>query len=251
MQYSAVSVVSAPDCCWHSLRPGRSMLRGMICLGQHWDRIDEQVGEKEGAAPSSLDPKALLKQLDEALAEIEVPKEVRKNVKTGVAVEGVMDAAAVVIPGVGLVTAIGKGVAKTEQEMKQWKRDVLLALYLTKTEALEEEIARLRSFMTHPKGFTLPCTLYNVLDQTPPEPEHILLLARSLKYMVYSEFQLLFSEHSYAMGLMRQLPLQQLLILSDHRSWPSSLKIGGGRGTVSLLAIGSRLSGIRTWRKRA
>jgi hypothetical protein len=119
-----------------------------------------------------------------------------------------------------LVSTILTWNKEINDDLREAKKEYLLATYFQKAEAQETTISSLTNFLTNPKGNTLFNRVLQILDDSPPNPELAKHLAQALHQMVNSDFSILFEQHKYALGQIEQLTPQALLILSDEENWP-------------------------------
>lgn len=112
-----------------------------------------------------------------------------------------------------------------EKDIREAKKNYLIAEYFHKTENNQHAVSQLKSFVTNGQGNTLFNKIIRIMDDSPPDFLLIEHLSAAMRHIVNSDFQSLFEEHKYALSLIDQLSPQGLAILSDDRSWPV-LKMG-------------------------
>lgn len=107
-----------------------------------------------------------------------------------------------------------------DAEIKEAKKQVLLAAYFDKCEENSDAVAKLKGLLMSAEGNTLFTKILRILDENPPDLELINCLSGALAYIAGSDFEALFEDHKYALGQIDQLTPQALIILSDSASWP-------------------------------
>lgn len=107
-----------------------------------------------------------------------------------------------------------------EKEIREAKKNYLIAEYFHKAESNDHAVSNLRAFVTSAQGNTLFNKIIRIMDDSPPDFLLIEHLSTAMKHIVDSDFQSLFEEHKYALSLIDQLSPQGLAILADDRNWP-------------------------------
>jgi hypothetical protein len=125
-------------------------------------------------------------------------------------------------------------------DLKEAKKEVLLAAYFQKSDENGEEIAKLKNVLVNPQGNTLFSKILRIVDDNPPDLELIEHLASALKYIADSDFERLFEQHRYALAQIEQLTPQALTILADSQRWP--LMSLGSRTTEGSKVVSDWLS---------
>ncbi|EKT3957115.1 hypothetical protein NTJ28_001088 [Flavobacterium psychrophilum] len=108
-----------------------------------------------------------------------------------------------------------------DNDLKEAKKEYLLAAYFDKTDETESSISMLKQLLTSPQGNTIFNKILRILDNTPPDVELTENLAKVLKHIVQSDFNGLFEDHKFALNQIEMLTPQALTILSDYKNWPS------------------------------
>lgn len=106
-------------------------------------------------------------------------------------------------------------------DIKEAKKEYLLASYFDKTDQTEDAIGKIKQFLTNPQGNTLFNKILSILDNTPPDIELTDHLATVLQHIVNSDFASLFEDHKFALNQIEMLTPQALTILSDYKRWPA------------------------------
>ncbi len=122
-----------------------------------------------------------------------------------------------------------------DEDLKEAKKQYLLAQYFEKNDQNEEALSQIKKFLSDAQGNTLFNKILRILDDTPPDIELADHLTRALQHMVKNNFHQLFDQHKYALSQIEQLTPQALSILSDHNSWPL-IKLG------SYTSMGGKIS---------
>ncbi len=120
-------------------------------------------------------------------------------------------------------------------DLKEAKKEYLLAQYFSKNDQNEEALSQIKAFLSDAQGNTLFNKILRILDDTPPDIELADHLTKALQHMVDNNFHKLFDQHKYALSQIEQLTPQALTILSDNKSWPL-IKLG------SYTAMGTKIS---------
>ncbi|WP_217557806.1 hypothetical protein [Vibrio metschnikovii] len=107
-----------------------------------------------------------------------------------------------------------------DEDIKEAKKEYLLAQYFEQNDRNEEALSQLKEFLSNPQGNTLFNKILRILDDTPPDVELADHLTKALKHIVDNNFYKMFDQHKYALSQIEQLTPQALTILSDYRSWP-------------------------------
>jgi len=122
-----------------------------------------------------------------------------------------------------------------DEDLKEAKKEYLLAQYFEKNDHNKEALSQIKSFLSDAQGNTLFNKILRILDDSPPDIELADHLSKALQHMVNNNFHKLFDQHKYALSQIEQLTPQALTILSDHGSWPL-IKLG------SYTSMGSKIS---------
>ena len=107
-----------------------------------------------------------------------------------------------------------------DKDIREAKKEFLLANYFERTEKNEVAISSLKNFLTNPQGNTIFNKILRIFDDSPPDLELAKHLSSALKYIVSSDFVSMFEKHKYALSQIEQLTPQALTILSDFKNWP-------------------------------
>lgn len=112
-----------------------------------------------------------------------------------------------------------------DEDLKEAKKEYLLAQYFEQNDQNEEALFQLKRFLISPQGNTLFNKILRILDDSPPDMELSDHLSSSLQHIVSNGFSQLFEQHKYALAQIEKLTPQALTILADNRSWPL-IKLG-------------------------
>ena len=107
-----------------------------------------------------------------------------------------------------------------DEDLREAKKEYLLAEYFERNETNSSAISELRGFLSSPQGNTLFNKILRILDDSPPDVELAKHLSSALQHIVKAEFYKLFEQHKYALSQIERLTPQALSILGDHRNWP-------------------------------
>ncbi|KAF5028224.1 hypothetical protein DSECCO2_661310 [anaerobic digester metagenome] len=107
-----------------------------------------------------------------------------------------------------------------DKDLREAKKEILLTCYFDKLEQIEEGLNSLKDLLTNPVGNTLFNKILRILDNAAPDLELTEHLAKTLKYIVETDFKSLFDDHKYALNQIEMLTPQALTILSDSKNWP-------------------------------
>lgn len=112
-----------------------------------------------------------------------------------------------------------------DEDLKEAKKEYLLAQYFDKNDKNEKALFELKEFLSSPQGNTLFNKILRILDDSPPDMELANHLSSALQHVVSNRFHQLFEQHKYALSQLEKLTPQALTILSDHHNWPL-IKLG-------------------------
>ena len=107
-----------------------------------------------------------------------------------------------------------------DEDLKEAKKEYLLAQYFEKNDQNELALHQIKEFLSSPQGNTIFNKILRILDDTPPDIELANHLSSALKHIVDSNFESLFEEHKYALSQIEKLTPQALTILADNANWP-------------------------------
>lgn len=129
---------------------------------------------------------------------------------------------------------------KVDDEIREAKKNALLAEYFNQAEDNADSISALKVFLTNPQGNTLFNKILRILDDSPPDEDLICQLSSTLKHIIDTDFASLFEEHKYALTQIERISAPALAILADHRAWPQinlqSYQTSGPRVTSDYLS---------------
>lgn len=109
---------------------------------------------------------------------------------------------------------------EVDKDIKDAKKELLLAQYFDKQDQIEERLNSLINLLANPMGNTLFNKILRILDNSAPDSDLTEHLAKTLKYIVESDFKSMFEDHKYALNQIELLTPQALTILSDSNNWP-------------------------------
>ena len=110
---------------------------------------------------------------------------------------------------------------EVDKDIKEAKKELLLSRYFDRYDRVEYSLSNLKDLLTNPVGNTLFNKILRILDNSTPDIEQIEHLAKSLQYIVSTDFNSMFEDHKYALNQIEMLTPQALTILSDYKNWPT------------------------------
>ena len=122
--------------------------------------------------------------------------------------------------GLGGVVKVFETSEEVKKEINERKKAYLITSYLSEVDNIEEEIYKLKTFVSDPAGNTLFNKIIRIVNNNHPNKEYVILLSKILKKITNSDFQKLFSSHIYALNQIEKLTPQALIVLADYASWP-------------------------------
>jgi len=160
------------------------------------------------------------KTLEARIEEVKLSDEAEKQITADHTKKFIRDKALGLFKVGEIVSEIINWNESVDEDLKEAKKEYLLAQYFEKNEQNEEALSQIKSFLSDAQGNTLFNKILRILDDTPPDIELADHLTNTLKYMVSNNFHKLFDQHKYALSQIEQLTPQALSILSDYKSWP-------------------------------
>lgn len=109
---------------------------------------------------------------------------------------------------------------EVDKDIREAKKEFLLANYFECAEKSEYAIITLKNFLTNPQGNTLFNKMLRIFDDSPPDMELAQHLSNALRFIINSHFVSMFEKHKYALSQIELLTPQALTILSDYKNWP-------------------------------
>lgn len=107
-----------------------------------------------------------------------------------------------------------------DEDLKEAKKEFLLAKYFEKNDQNEHSLSQLKEFLSNPQGNTIFNKILRILDDTPPDLELSNHLSSALQYIIQNNFKKLFEKHKYALSQIEKLTPQALTIFKDYKNWP-------------------------------
>ena len=179
------------------------------------------------------------KTLDARIEEVKLPEDVKSEITANHAKKFIRDKALGLFKVGEIISEIINWNESIDEDLKQAKKEYLLAHYFEKNDRNDEALSQIKKFLTSAQGNTLFNKILRILDDTPPDLELAEHLSSALKYMVDNSFSQLFEQHKYALSQIELLTPQALTILSDRNAWPEiplgSYSANGGRITSDWL----------------
>ena len=160
------------------------------------------------------------KSLDERIQEVSLTTEEESNIIASKTAKTIRNNALGLFKIGEIINTFLNWNDEVDSELKEAKKEYLLAAYFDKTEQLKDSIQKIEQLLTNPQGNTLFNKIIRILDNTPPDIELTNHLANVLKNIVDSDFNALFDDHKFALNQIEMLTPQALTILSDFKNWP-------------------------------
>lgn len=165
------------------------------------------------------------KSLDARLENVKLSPEEEGKIQSQHAKKFIRDKALGLFKIGEIVSEIINWNESVDEDLKEAKKEYLLAQYFDKNDQNEKALLQLKEFLSSPQGNTLFNKILRILDDSPPDMELANHLSSALQHVVSNSFHQLFEQHKYALSQIEKLTPQALTILSDHRSWPL-IKLG-------------------------
>lgn len=160
------------------------------------------------------------KQFEEALQQIVVPSDQEEEIILSTGLEIIRDEVLGVFPLGKAVKAILTCNEKIDEDLREKKKELLLALYIRKTSDDNKRLDSLVNFISSPQGHILFNKILRILDEEPIDLELIKYLASILKTIVNSDFEKLFEEYKFVLAQIESMTIQAMSILADVKNWP-------------------------------
>lgn len=138
-------------------------------------------------------------------------------------------------PGGELIKGFLSWNDNVESEIKEAKRNILLADYMARCEENADGVRNLKKLVSSPQGNALFNKLLRILDDSPPDTELTDKLSSALKHIIDTDFASQFEQHKYALSQLERISAPAMTILADHQNWPQ-MTLG------SLNATGSKIT---------
>lgn len=158
--------------------------------------------------------------LDAMLASVSLPEGTEEIIASGAAKRLIRDKVLGLFKVGDIISTLLSWNENIDSEIREAKRDQLLALYFHQSEQSAIAISDLKNFLSSGQGNTLFNKIIRILDDSAPDEQLVRHLSTALKHIVDSDFRSLFEEHKYALSQIEQISPQALAILGDQSSWP-------------------------------
>lgn len=159
--------------------------------------------------------------LEQRLENIKLNQEEEEAIVTSKTVKTIRDKALGLFKLGDIVKTVLNWNEEIDKDIKEAKKEFLLSRYFNRQDQVEYGLNQLKNLLTDPVGNTLFNKILRILDNSTPDVEQIEHLAKSLQYIVSSDFHSMFEDHKYALNQIEMLTPQALTILSDYNNWPS------------------------------
>ncbi|MCL1089633.1 hypothetical protein L2744_08435 [Shewanella profunda] len=160
------------------------------------------------------------KSLDARLDNVKLSAEEESEIQSQHAKKFIRDKALGLFKIGEIVSEIINWNESVDEDLKEAKKEYLLAQYFEKNDQNEKALLQLKEFLSSPQGNTLFNKILRILDDSPPDMELANHLSSALQHVVSNSFYQLFEQHKYALSQIEKLTPQALTILSDHSGWP-------------------------------
>lgn len=175
------------------------------------------------------------KSLDARISSVELSEEEKKEITGSHTKKFIRDKLLGLFPVGEVVSELINWNESIDDDLKEAKKEYLLAQYFEKNDQNEEALSQIKNFLSQPQGNTLFNKILRILDDTPPDVELSNHLSSTLQHIINNNFSSLFEQHKYALAQIEKLTPQSLTILSDFKYWPL-MKLG------SYQASGTKIS---------
>lgn len=170
------------------------------------------------------------KTLDARIAEVNLSKEEVSEISSDHTKKFIRDKALGIFKIGEIVSEIINWNESVDEDLKEAKKEFLLAQYFERNDQNEHALSQLKEFLSSPQGNTIFNKILRILDDTPPDVELSNHLSSALQHIVQNDFERLFEEHKYALSQIEKLTPQALTIISDFKNWPL-IKLGSSTST--------------------
>jgi len=160
------------------------------------------------------------KTLDARISEVNLSEEEVNEISSDHTKKFIRDKALGLFKIGEIVSEIINWNESVDEDLKEAKKEYLLAQYFEKNDQNENALSQIKEFLSSPQGNTIFNKILRILDDTPPDLELSNHLSSTLQYIVQNDFERLFEEHKYALSQIEKLTPQALTIIADYNSWP-------------------------------
>ena len=169
--------------------------------------------------------------LEEKIKNVELPIDVELEICRDESIKIIADKVLGLFKVTDIINQLLKLNEVVNEKIKDRKLEVFLSSYIEKN---DENINKLKNFITSPQGNTLFNKTLRIIDNNPPDKELFEHLIHALNYIINSDFISMFDSHKYVLNLIENISPQGLVIISDYKNWPpfeisASLTYGEGR----------------------
>lgn len=166
------------------------------------------------------------KELEEILGKISIPKEQLAEITKKEGFKIIRDETLGILPLGKVIKAIIGINEKIDSELREKKKEILLAMVLQEASESSQKLQKLIEFISSPQGNVLYNKILRILDNEPVDFELLRHLASTLEKMIAEDFERLFEEYKYVLSEIERMPIQAMSILSDAKNWPL-FELGG------------------------
>lgn len=150
---------------------------------------------------------------------INLPIEEEQNIKGRKLLEKVLSSLADSNPITKTIKDILSVSEEMEQEVNEYKKNLLLSEYLAKTDNIENEIRKLLTLLTDPYGIIIFNKILQITQENPPDDILIKKLANVIKEIVnQGDYQRLFEKNKFVINEISKISGVGLIILINLRS---------------------------------
>ena len=190
--------------------------------------------------------------LQSQLESVAIPLSVLTDIKTK-EIKKTARGAILELFGLGALENVLDTAERIEGATQEYKKGMLMEEYGRQVKINQDEVAKLKKFVTSPEGNIVFNKIIRILNNNPPIPYYAKLLATALRKIINSDFSNLFTKHVYVLNQIEKLTPQALIILVDCKNWPE-YSIGAyasERGVITSEWIKSFLSSYAPVKKVA
>lgn len=170
------------------------------------------------------------KSLDARIAEVNLTEDEITSITVGHTKKVIKDKLLGVFKIGEIVSEIINWNSAIDEDLKEAKKEYLLAQYFEKNDHNEHALSQITAFLSSPQGNTIFNKILRILDDTPPDIELSDHLSSALQYIIQNDFERLFEEHKYALAQIEKLTPQALTIMADFEQWPL-IRLGSSTST--------------------
>lgn len=170
----------------------------------------------------SLD--ALNKQLDELKLPQKLRSEIIGNESFSSIIEGVLEN----VPVASTIIKFMNTSERINSKLNDQKQAYLLMKYIEKSESQEQGLQDLVNILSDPYALSIYSKIKRIVDDNPPDQDLIDNLSSVLISAVKEDMTTVFDDLKFVLSQIETLPVQAIVILSNHQNW-KPFYLGGFR----------------------